>query len=339
MWLSGLIAIGILLVSMNPARARPAYAARENKPCAYCHINPNGGGPRNATGIAYGQNGHSFVGLNLDGPAVPPFKLAWQSLVTANAARVGVGDTAGDGTQRLVLLVGTTGFSVQSWNADKQQLSDDTATVAQNVADMVVGRFSDDRSTSIVSPSQSWRLVGGQYTASPLAGAGQLAGMARLRDGTDAYLTFDGQALVAHHLPAAGAAVDDKGLGQLFGAEALPYQFLDVHGLAAAALVKHRGLAGPAPDAAGVWLSRGAQWTISSKQVGQGDEQSTFLVWYEITPTGAPGAPVIGTKLSGKMLDLAIGPDIRSGGGRGFYILADGAPGARNRTLYYFGLQ
>jgi hypothetical protein len=60
------LAIGIfvafvsLVVAPRQASALPAYAAKEGKACGYCHVNPAGGGPRNANGKKYEANGHSF---------------------------------------------------------------------------------------------------------------------------------------------------------------------------------------------------------------------------------------------------------------------------------------
>ena len=49
-----------LLVAPRSASALPAYAQKEGKPCGYCHVNPAGGGARNAKGKQYEANGHSF---------------------------------------------------------------------------------------------------------------------------------------------------------------------------------------------------------------------------------------------------------------------------------------
>jgi len=49
-----------LVVAPKHAAALPAYAAKEGKPCGYCHVNPAGGGPRNDKGNAYQANGHKF---------------------------------------------------------------------------------------------------------------------------------------------------------------------------------------------------------------------------------------------------------------------------------------
>lgn len=66
--ISGLatLAIGIVVASASfvvaprQAAALPAYAAKEGKACGYCHVNPAGGGERNANGKKYEANGHSF---------------------------------------------------------------------------------------------------------------------------------------------------------------------------------------------------------------------------------------------------------------------------------------
>ena len=49
-----------LTVAPQSAEALPTYAQKENKPCEYCHINPAGGGERNANGKEYEDNGHKF---------------------------------------------------------------------------------------------------------------------------------------------------------------------------------------------------------------------------------------------------------------------------------------
>ena len=55
-----LVASAALLAAPRHAAALPAYAAKEGKPCGYCHVNPAGGGARNDKGNAYAANGHKF---------------------------------------------------------------------------------------------------------------------------------------------------------------------------------------------------------------------------------------------------------------------------------------
>ena len=62
----GALAVGIfvaaaaIVVAPQRATALPAYAQKEGKACGYCHVNPAGGGERNATGNKYEANGHTF---------------------------------------------------------------------------------------------------------------------------------------------------------------------------------------------------------------------------------------------------------------------------------------
>ncbi len=57
-----LIGGSIALVAPSPALALPAYAQQTGLPCGRCHVNPAGGGPRNAFGKAFAANGHKLPG-------------------------------------------------------------------------------------------------------------------------------------------------------------------------------------------------------------------------------------------------------------------------------------
>ncbi|MGD0023358.1 MAG: hypothetical protein ABSC37_01855 [Xanthobacteraceae bacterium] len=52
----------ITLLAPGPAQALPAYAAQTGFPCGKCHVNPAGGGERNAFGKAFAANGHKLPG-------------------------------------------------------------------------------------------------------------------------------------------------------------------------------------------------------------------------------------------------------------------------------------
>lgn len=56
------LAVGGVLTALapKPAAALPTYAAETKKPCGACHVNPAGGGPRNAFGDAFAANGHKL---------------------------------------------------------------------------------------------------------------------------------------------------------------------------------------------------------------------------------------------------------------------------------------
>jgi len=56
-----LAAAAALVASPREALATRTFAKKENKPCAFCHISPKGGGPRNETGRDYEANGYAFA--------------------------------------------------------------------------------------------------------------------------------------------------------------------------------------------------------------------------------------------------------------------------------------
>jgi mono/diheme cytochrome c family protein len=47
------VLMGALIFGQRPTHALPDYAARTGEPCATCHINPAGGGPRNQRGLLW----------------------------------------------------------------------------------------------------------------------------------------------------------------------------------------------------------------------------------------------------------------------------------------------
>ena len=57
------LGVGMTAATILPpqkAQALPTYAAQVGKPCGFCHVNPAGGGARNATGKKFEANGHKL---------------------------------------------------------------------------------------------------------------------------------------------------------------------------------------------------------------------------------------------------------------------------------------
>ena len=69
-----LLALSLLTGLAPRARALPLYATRQGLPCASCHFDPQGGGPRNEFGFLYEKNRHSMQ----------PDVGKWADLVLAN---------------------------------------------------------------------------------------------------------------------------------------------------------------------------------------------------------------------------------------------------------------
>jgi hypothetical protein len=64
--IAGSIALAAVVVfagsaaAPQSAMALPQYAIKEHTDCGYCHVDPDGGGARNAKGKNYEANGHTF---------------------------------------------------------------------------------------------------------------------------------------------------------------------------------------------------------------------------------------------------------------------------------------
>jgi len=54
---AGLIALVFLVSGLPSAHALPEYATRTGEPCATCHVNPGGGGPRTMRGLLWAAQG------------------------------------------------------------------------------------------------------------------------------------------------------------------------------------------------------------------------------------------------------------------------------------------
>ncbi|MEP7029226.1 MAG: hypothetical protein ABI960_11580, partial [Candidatus Eisenbacteria bacterium] len=67
-------ALALIAFAVPRAEALPLYAARQGLPCATCHFDPQGGGPRNEFGFLYEKNRH----------ALAPDVGKWADLVLAN---------------------------------------------------------------------------------------------------------------------------------------------------------------------------------------------------------------------------------------------------------------
>jgi len=57
-WIGLGVLVGLLVFAARPAaHALPEYAARTGQPCATCHVNPAGGGPRTMRGLLWVAQG------------------------------------------------------------------------------------------------------------------------------------------------------------------------------------------------------------------------------------------------------------------------------------------
>jgi mono/diheme cytochrome c family protein len=87
----GLLGLGVFLALTLGGRgqtvhALPEYAARTGEPCAACHINPGGGGPRTLRGLLWAARGRPDVLPELPGFRLVPGVKDGQELYEAACA-------------------------------------------------------------------------------------------------------------------------------------------------------------------------------------------------------------------------------------------------------------
>jgi hypothetical protein len=207
-----LLVIFGLAVLCTPALARPEYARKEGKPCQYCHrydapgsVNPDtkvrATTERNQRGTYYETHNHTFEGyseLSVMGAKSPPvFHLLWQETMADDARRLGVGDVAGDGKPRLVVLSAKTGtpaagtLSIRKWDgtAFVSEFSSDVQAAPDQLA---VGKYAGpDKPAVIVTADGLWYRKGVTFAHLPAPKPLIVLGTARLKDGTERVLIAD----------------------------------------------------------------------------------------------------------------------------------------------------
>lgn len=74
--LTGIVGLAVLVLwalsAVAPAHALPEYAQRTGEPCATCHVNPGGGGPRTLRGALWAARGRPDQVPTLPGVLLAP---------------------------------------------------------------------------------------------------------------------------------------------------------------------------------------------------------------------------------------------------------------------------
>ena len=75
----------------RPAVALPAYAQQTGLACGRCHVNPAGGGPRNAFGNAFAANGHKVASAKEPGKKTASGGASSSAPAAPSAPSIGAG--------------------------------------------------------------------------------------------------------------------------------------------------------------------------------------------------------------------------------------------------------
>ncbi len=189
------LAGSISLLICVQAGARPVYAIKEERTCAYCHVNPRGGGQRNPRGTYYETHKHSFVGYDevkvMGRGGKPIFHVAWSEPFPAGVRKIGTGPTARDGQNRLVLLMAGPSanarrIEVRKWDEKtKTWVTEFTDDAPSGIDTLAVGRYSQDAFAVIVCSGTMWFWDGSAYKKAVMSKPVATLGTVILRDGSE----------------------------------------------------------------------------------------------------------------------------------------------------------
>ena len=157
---ASLLVVTVTFSAPRPARALPEYAQRTSEPCATCHVNPGGGGPRTMRGLLWIADGRPdkvrvFEGILL-APGVKDAQVLYDSACATCHGSKGEGGSASplrgfDFSESLIrrrILQGAPQFGMPGFQG---QFTDEQLTaLAKYVTDLSAGRL---------VPSESYPLL------------------------------------------------------------------------------------------------------------------------------------------------------------------------------------
>ncbi|HZT40572.1 MAG TPA: hypothetical protein VFA07_00200 [Chthonomonadaceae bacterium] len=330
--------IGLSLLA-GSAEAKPEYAAKEGKPCSYCHVNPAGGGPRNARGIYYAMHDHSFAGY--DEARVmgqPHFTSAWKITVPSGTRRIAIADVVGDKQLRLLALGEDNTLTINRVTRDglqKEALID----LGADAAHFAVGRFAKDRPALIAVPGAIFYKEGDKYTRKDTPGLKAIDGSARFVNNTESLLVFENGSPKTWtlDLSAADPLVPGKPLvNPQDSAGVLRNEILH------ASPEKLTTLGIPEPAA-----KSGVVGGFDPREDGRFylfapvvEANGTYLeiVNKDALSGGDPSPVWKSDRIDGKALDVAIGRDPRDGKQTGLFVLQATGDGGKDRVITFYAL-
>jgi hypothetical protein len=324
---------GGLILAAGASHAKPEFAKKEMKMCGYCHVNPAGGGPRNPKGVYYAMHDKSFKGL------APEYKSLWKMEVATPAERIALGDVTGDKTARLVLL-GADGKATVNKVADNKLTEEASIDLGKDAKKFVVGAYAKDKPAVIVIPGAVFYKDGDKYSRKEAKDITDVTGHARFTDGAESVFFFAGGGmpdawgidLAGDKTVIAGHEFVDPGQGGGVYADITIHPPID--------LLANLGVPEEAQKIAvmGLFDPRNEgklyQWlTWVPKEGGH------FITVGEFG--GGPGdfKPIWKSpKLSGKILDVAVGNDPRGSKNTGILVLTQAEDGEKKRSIEFFAL-
>lgn len=192
------------------ASAKPEYARKEQRACAFCHVSPSPGAidlltkmrsttERNNRGTYYEKHNYTFDGYKVDVKArvTLNFQYRWMQEFSDMPRRIAVADVTGDGKPRLITLnEPKTGkgsiLKVQKWNG-KAFITEFEEANTSAPERLQVGKFAGkDQPAVIVTESRMWHWNGKTFLAKSIPRARTIIGVARMKTGEERVLVGEG---------------------------------------------------------------------------------------------------------------------------------------------------
>ncbi len=308
------------------------YAKKENKLCAYCHVDPKGGGPRNPRGAFYESHNLSFAGFKdekqdaVKKTGAPAFKKTWQIDLPKEARRISVADVNADKKPRLLVL-GKGGELTVYRPAAMGLTKEATVDLGPSGGRFVTGKFDKDKPAVIAVPGSIYYLEGSEFK-SKKADLAEITGTVKFVDGSEYFFFFAGGQPDVYGVDISASNPLTPGRDMVLPAEAagvyrslvahLPAELLSALGVPEGA--HGAGVVGLIDPRADDRLY--AYWARQTKDGSFLDLLDAATLSPDNAGAVASAKPVwTSPKIVGKILDVAPGLDPKEGKTLGFYIL------------------
>lgn len=325
----------MLVLAAGPSLARPEYAEKEKRECAYCHVNPAGGGERNARGKHYASHGYSLKGLPVE------FKLLWKLSAPAETRRAALGDVLGTKKPQVLLLGAGEELTVREVSGDEltQKAS---VKLGPKASSFVVGNLQKEKAAIIAVPGALFHWTGQDFEQTKAPALSAISGTVRFVEGEECVFHFDGM----NEPTVFSVKLGEQNPLVVGPSMVLPDQGSGVYSWVVARFPADAvaALGWPAEvsksPAVGLWDARDdkklmawAVWTDTKGSRLVLVDPGTLMYGGSLKPTWSS------EPFEGKVLDVTLGLDPKDGKVPGFLVLTAGGSDEKTRTLYFLGLE
>lgn len=266
----------------------------------------------------------------------PAFKSVWKVDMPAECRRIAIADISGDKKLSFLVLGKTNTLTVHSL-ADKLSDKEMSVDLGDKADEFGIGTFQAGKPAMIVLPNAVYYKKGAAFEKKAFQGLDKVTGVVRFSDGVENVFYFPGNGEPESH------AIDLGKDNPLTTGQAMPSPEQD--GKAYKFAILHCDL----NDIPMLPLPDGARKTNCIGFFSVDGSLFIFLPWLENNNATLALVPFEGLhdgnslkpawrspKLAGKIVDVALGPDIKTGKGEGIYLLQATGEDGKGRVLEYW---